>query len=304
MDLEPFRFRQRRPQTRGDIRRQMITAKRQYRRMHHRTVVKNDNVGGPATDIDQRDADFTLLREERGVGRSQRLEHQFRRGDRRALAALRQILPVALRRGDDMNPRLEPHARHPERIAHTLLVVDRVLLRQNMQHLPIERNRDGPRRVDYPLDVALTDLAPAHRHDTVAVEAPDVRAGDADHRRADPHAGAALRFGTGGPNRIDRRLDIDHHALAQPAAWGDAVTNHGERTVSRLLRDQRANLAGADVDSAQRVLHRLAVTSGPGLRRPCSAGVGARAAVRRAAGRSRTTACPGTVMSSATSRSR
>ena len=118
----------------------------------------------------------------------------------RALAALGEILSVALRRGDDMNSRLEPHARHSDWIAHALLLIDRELLRQNMQHLAIERDRDRARRVDHAIDIARADFAAAHRDDSVAVEPADMRPGDADDDRADAHAGGFLRF-------LDRRCE-------------------------------------------------------------------------------------------------
>ena len=92
----------------------MIAADRQHRGMHHGAAVKNDDIGGAAADIDQRDAEFALLGKQRRVGRGQRLEHQFAGRDARALAALGEILAVALRGGDDMD-RAPRAARPPSR---------------------------------------------------------------------------------------------------------------------------------------------------------------------------------------------
>ena len=173
----------------------MIAAKRQHRGMHHRAAVKNHDVGGAAADVEQRHAEFALLGKQRRVGRGKRLEHDLERRDVGALAALGQVLAVALRRGDDMDARFQPHPGHPDRIAHALLVVDRELLRQDVQYLAIERNRDRARRVDHALDVARADFAAAHRDDTVAVEPAHVRAGFAYHRRAHAHARGLLGLG-------------------------------------------------------------------------------------------------------------
>ena len=235
----------------------MIAANRQHRGMHHGAAVKHDDVGGAAADIDQRDAEFALLRKQRRVGRRERLENHLRRRHARALAALGEILSVALRRGDDMNARLEPHARHAVRLAHALLLIDGELLRQNMQHLAIERDRDRARRVDHAIDIARADFAAAHRDDSVAVEAPDMRSRDADDDRADAHAGSFLRFLDRRFDRFDRRFDIDDDALAQPGAWRDAEAERRQLTVGQRLADDRADFAGADVQSGEQISHRV-----------------------------------------------
>ena len=80
----------------------------------------------------------------------------------------------------DVDARLEPHSRHPERLAYALLLIDRKLLRQDMEHLAIERNRDCARCVDHAIDIALADLAAAHRDDSVTVESSDVRSCHSD----------------------------------------------------------------------------------------------------------------------------
>ena len=157
----------------------MIAADRQHRGMHHRAAVKHDDIGGAAADIDQRDAEFAFLGKQRRIRRGERLEHQLRGRDPRTLATLSQVGAVALRRGDDMDPRLQAHPRHPDWIAHPFLVIHRELLRQNMQDLAIERDRDGARGIDHAIDIARTDFATAHGNDSMTIESADVRTGDA-----------------------------------------------------------------------------------------------------------------------------
>ncbi len=52
--------------------------------------------------------------------------------------------------------RLEPHARHADRLADAFLVVDDEFLRQDVEDLLVGRDRDRLRRVDHALDVART----------------------------------------------------------------------------------------------------------------------------------------------------
>ena len=130
-----------------------------------------------------------------------------------------------------MNSRFQPHARHSVRLAHALLLIDRELLRQNMQHLPIERNRNRARRIDHSLDVAHADFTAAHCDDPVTVQAFEVRPGDANHDRADAHAGSFLRFFDCGFDCIDSRLDIDDDAFAQTRARRDSEAERRQLAV-------------------------------------------------------------------------
>ncbi len=91
---------------------------------------------------------------------------------------LGQVGAVALRRGHDMNSRLQAHPRHSVWIAHAFLLVHRELLRQDMQDLAIERDCDRARGIDGPIHIARTDFAAAHRDDPVAVQAVYVRPRD------------------------------------------------------------------------------------------------------------------------------
>ena len=184
--------------------------------MHHGTAVKNDDVGGAAADVDQRDAQFAFFGKSAASAEAS--------GSSTSSAALTparsqhfvQVLAVALRRGDDMDTRLQAHPGHPDRIVNAFLLVHGELLRQHMQDLAIERNRDGARRIDYAVDIARPHFTASHRHDAVAVEARVY----ASRRYPPPRWRSSPRqvfsASVSAPaNRVNGRLDIDHHALAQ-----------------------------------------------------------------------------------------
>jgi len=51
-------------------------------------------------------------------------------------------------------PRFQPHPGHPDRVAHSLLIIDCVLLRQHVQHLTVHRNGDRTGCIDHAVNVA------------------------------------------------------------------------------------------------------------------------------------------------------
>src|SRR5437870_929229 len=154
-----------------------------------------------------------------------------------------------------MDARLEPHPGHPDRIAHTLLVVYRELLRQDVQDLTIQRDSDGAGGVNYPLDIARADFTATDRDDAMAVEPANVGPRDTDHRRADSHACGLFGAGCGGAQRFDSCLDIDDDTPAQSGTWHDGVAKHSGLAFGASLGDKHADFAGTDVDSRQHISH-------------------------------------------------
>ena len=118
-----------------------------------------------------------------------------------------------------MHLHLEPHPRHPERLAHAVLVIDEEGLRQDVDDLAVLGQVDRLRGLEGALDVGRTDLAvPAgHRHHAAAVDAADMAAGDARVDRRDLDARHLLGLGNGLPDRLDGPVDVDHDALAESA---------------------------------------------------------------------------------------
>ena len=108
-----------------------------------------------------------------------------------------------------MHARLETNARHADRFANTVLVIDDVVLRQRVNHLAIERQRDVTRLLEHARDVFLLHFVIRDRDDPVRVDPLHVRAGDAD-------AGHVAGLLDGLANARDGRLDVDDDALAKP----------------------------------------------------------------------------------------
>ena len=124
---------------------------------------------------------------------------------------------------------------------------------------------------------------------------------------ADAHAGSFFRLVDRRSNRLDRRFDIDHDALAQAGARRDAVAERRQSSRPRAPLRDRANLAGADVQSGEHISHRVTrLLRSPSSRDKSSCDVSGdladaagRALRRRPSACSRTTASPGAVRSSA-----
>src|SRR5581483_5214404 len=169
-----------------------------------------------------------------------------------------QVLARAHRPGHDMDARLEPDARHPDRLLDPVLLVDDEFLRQDVEHLLIGRQRDRPRRVDHALDVALSDLPRPDGDDPVAVEALDVAACGAGDDRPDLARRHQLGFLDGLPDRLDGPVHVVDDTLAESARRRGADADD-VRALSGDLGDDDADLVRADVEAdEERVLLRHA----------------------------------------------
>src|SRR5208282_2830348 len=160
-----------------------------------------------------------------------------------------------------MDASFQPYARHPDRLAHALLIIDRELLRQDVQDLAIQRNRNRARGVDHPLDVTGAYFTAAHCYDSVAVQAADVRPGNARDHRTDSRAGGFLGFLERGADRFDRRLDIDDDTLAKSRTGRDAMPQKSDLALGARVSHQRAILAGANIQSGEQISHRVTDSS-------------------------------------------
>ena len=74
----------------------------------------------------------------------------------------------------------------------TVLIVDDVLLRENVQHLAVHRDRDGLGLLDHARDVGLANFLVLDRDDAVRVEPANVGPGDRGVHRRDLAAGHVL----------------------------------------------------------------------------------------------------------------
>jgi hypothetical protein len=152
----------------------------------------------------------------------------------------------------------QAHARHAQRLAHSVRVVDHVRLREHVDDLAVLRYVDGAGRVDGAVDVELAHL-PLLAGDgdhAAAVHGPDVAARDAGVHARDLGARHLLGFRNRQLDRFHRGVDIHHHAAPQPARRRRAHAHHVETARARL-GDHGADLRGADVE-ADHVLRALA----------------------------------------------
>src|SRR5581483_8780817 len=207
---------------------------------------EDGQIRGAAADVHQRDAQLLLLFRQHRFRRRQRLEHDVDDGEAGAAAALDDVLRAGDGGGDDVHLGLEPHAAHAQRLADPVLLVDDVFLREDVEDLAVLRDVDRPRRIEHPLQIALPHFLVLHRHHALRVEPADVPAGDPGVDGADLRAGHQLGFLDRLVDGGDGGLDVDHHALAQPARGMGADADHVDAVGADLAHDA-ADLGGPDV---------------------------------------------------------
>ena len=246
LDLDALGLVHRSPQADGDVVREVISAERDDARVLDGPTREDGDVGGPAANVDERDAQLLLLFGEHCLGARERLEHDVGHLKPGLRAALHDVLRAGDRRRDDVDLGLEAHATHPERLLDPVLLVDDVVLRQHVQDLAVLRDVDRTCGVEHPRDVALPHFLVLHRHHALRIEAADVSAGDARVHRLDLAARHQLRFLDGAPDRGDGRLDVDHHAFAQPARRMRPDPDDVDAFGGDFAHDA-ADLRGADV---------------------------------------------------------
>ena len=247
----------RRAQALRDVVRHHVAGKRDHRGVADRAAREHRNVGGAAAHVDQAHAEFLLVLGEHGVARGELLEHDVLDLEPAALHALHDVLRRALGAGDDVHLGLEAHARHADRLADALLRVDDEFLRQDVQDLLVGRDRHGARGVDHAVHVAGRHFLVADRDDAVRVEAAHVAARDAREHRVDLAAGHQLRLLDGALDRLHGRVDVDDHALLEPARRVRAHADDLDGAVGAELADDRHHLRGADVEADDQVAFRF-----------------------------------------------
>ena len=118
-----------------------------------------------------------------------------------------------------------------------------------MQHLLVRGNRQRPRRLDHPFDIARADLFVLDRHNAVGVEARDVRAGDAGEHRVNLAAGHELGLLDRALDRLHRGLDIHHHALLHAARRVVPDADDLDLARGANLGHDREHLGSTDVEA-------------------------------------------------------
>ena len=138
----------------------------------------------------------------------------------------------------------------PIGLPDAVLVVDGEALGERVEDLAVGRQAHRPGGVHRARDVDGGDLAgaPLDRHDTLAVDPPDVPAADrhVDGVHLDP--GHLLRLGDRALDGLDRRLDVRDHALSEPPRGVLADADHVDAG-RRHLADDGTDLGRPHVES-------------------------------------------------------
>ncbi len=208
VDLQHLGFGEGGAEPDGDVVRHVRRTHGQDRGMHDAAIGEERDVGRPASDVDQRDAEVQLVVVEDSLSRGQHLDHQVLDTHARLVDTLDDVLHRGQRPGDDVGFDFEPGAGHADRIADPFLTVNDVAAWDDVDDLAIVGNGDRARGVDHAADVLLPDLAvrTGHRDDAATVLAEDVCAGHADEGRLELVATHSLRG-------IDRVADAPHGLL-------------------------------------------------------------------------------------------
>ena len=135
------------------------------------------------------DAELLLVVGQDGGARGDLVEDDLLDVDPGPLDAGPEVLDEGDGAGDDVDVDLELDAVHAQRIADPVLLVHDELLGDDVDDLPVGRDRDGLGLLDDPADVVAGDLPVLARDGDhpAAVEALDVGARDADEGRVDGH---------------------------------------------------------------------------------------------------------------------
>ena len=257
----------------GDVAGDLVAAERENIGQVRRTVQIGKGVGRATADVDQQHAQLLFVPAQHGRGGGQRLQDDVVGLEAGAVDAADDVLCRGDRAGDDVDLGLQPHAHHPDRIPYAVLLVDGELLRDHVDDLPVHGYDDRLGGIDHALHVVARDLpVPAGDGDDPSrVDSFDVAAGDARERARDFTAGHHLRGLHGVQQRAHGGVDVDDHAAAQSPRRGGADADDLKPALVADLRDDRAHLAGADVQPDDHVV-------------PCHATPSPQASVDRAYG--------------------
>ena len=197
---------------------QNVAADRNRRGIDRAAAGVDGDIGRAAADVEQHHAHLFFFGQERCRRTGQRLEDEPGGLEPRAVHAFQDVGDERGAAGDDVRVDLEPASGHANRILDPVLSVDGKEARQRMDDLPVARDADNLAGLDHAVDVVAADLAVLvlHGHDCAVIGAADVLAGDGDVNVGDVDAGHALGLFGGGFDRLDRLLEVGHHALTHP----------------------------------------------------------------------------------------
>ena len=139
---------------------------------------KDGQVGGSAAQIQQGHTELFFFIGQDGLARGQRFQNDIANIQPGAVGAFNDIMGGCHCSGDNMYFGLQTHAGHSHRVLDAALIIHHIFLRQDMNHLTVHGDGDGPGRIDHAVDIRLADFVTLDRNDSAAVKAGDVAAGD------------------------------------------------------------------------------------------------------------------------------
>src|SRR5438046_4415272 len=131
--LDLLRVGHRRPQTHGDVVREVIAADADHGGVPEAAALVDRDIGRAAADVADRGAELLLVLGQHGLARGDLLGHGLRYRYAGTVHARDDVLRRALAAGDDVYVHLEASPGHPDRRADAVLFVDDEVLRQHVQ---------------------------------------------------------------------------------------------------------------------------------------------------------------------------
>ena len=249
LDLDLLGMQGWRAQRHRDVAGHQITGDRDAGGVLDRAIGEHRDIGGAGADVDQRDSELLfVLGQHRLAGRDlvqdQVVDLQAAAGD-----ALGDVLHCAVGSGNQVHLHLEPHTRHPDRLADAIGGIDHEALGHDVQNPLVSRNGDRACRLQHTLDIGVVNLRIADRDSAVRVARADVGAGDAGEHRVNLAVGHQLGFLDRALDRGFGRLDVDHHAALQPAGGMRTEPDDLDPAVFLDLANDGHDLAGADIET-------------------------------------------------------
>jgi len=139
---------------------------------------------------------------------------------------------------------LESRPGHPDWSADAILLVDDEVLRQHVEDLTSARQGHRFRRIDRTPHVLARDLAvlSRDRNDAAAVEGLDVRARKAEMHGVDLDSRRQFRLVDGLLDRVDGRLEVDHHPPPDALRLRQSDADDVEPSIIGHLADDSGDL--------------------------------------------------------------
>jgi hypothetical protein len=182
------------------------------------------DVGVPAADVDERDAELLLVLGQHRLARGELLHDRLGDADAGAVHARDDVLRRALAAGHDVHVHSSRAPVMPDRRADSVLLVDDEILGQDVQDLAAGRQRHRLGGVDGAPDVLARDLAvlAGDRDHAAAVEALDVRPRQREVDRIDLDPAISSASSIAFLIESTAAFEVHHNAAADAARLGDS----------------------------------------------------------------------------------